>query len=266
MNGIYLCVPTYNGQMEDMTARSRQFASAKYPIHLPPPNASSVAPHNFNVHWCHARNIAKERGLKWFAMLHSDVGAPMYWLDTMVERAEAVGADVLSAVIPIKTGMGVTSTGLSKRLYEDENYGYHARLTVKQIRKPGFPQIFDAAALSELMGVDPERRFLLNNTGCMIVNLERDWGDVCFKYLTRIVPAADGSWAAEFFPEDWQFSLDAAWRGMRVYSTILNGITHHGDTIYSIDRQWGAETDPEGQANNGACQQTEAETTASPAR
>src|SRR5438034_6910050 len=75
---------------------------------------NSLLAGNCNVHWCEALNLREQNELKWFAMLHSDVIPEAFWLDKLIAEAEKHQADMMSAVVPIKTDQGLTSTAICR--------------------------------------------------------------------------------------------------------------------------------------------------------
>ena len=45
-------------------------------------------------------------------MLHDDVVPEAFWLDKLIAELELHSADVMSAVVPVKSGNGLTSTAV----------------------------------------------------------------------------------------------------------------------------------------------------------
>src|SRR6266404_8904723 len=105
---VFLAVPCYHG-LESGAVASLIGASRRAHV-TACVQPYSVLPTNFNRLWCDALNSRGEQGWTHFAMLHSDVEAEPGWLDTLIAEQQRVQADMVSAVIAIKDGRGLTST------------------------------------------------------------------------------------------------------------------------------------------------------------
>src|SRR5262245_44359667 len=178
MANIYLAVPTYDGTTTALSARNVWATASQNHVVLPATEDFSLIPLNCNRLWCRALNTRQANQLKWFAMLHADVGPEPYWLDRLIAAAEKHGADLLSAVVPIKSQYGMTSTAIFK---PGGLVGRFYRLSTSQILHPAFPETFDIHAAVEALAHLPEelrevglpREALLVNTGCMVMRLDR---------------------------------------------------------------------------------------------
>jgi hypothetical protein len=147
----------------------------------------------FNKLWCQALNERTQRGLTHFAMHHSDIQAEPGWLDILLEEQRKVGADVLSAVIPIKDQRGLTSTGL-----RDPVTGRIRRLTMREVMK--LPVTFEAA------DTDAGDQWLMVNTGLWVCDFTKPWvEEVCFSILDAVVREED-RFVPKALSEDWNFS------------------------------------------------------------
>ena len=137
---------------------------------------------NCNRLWCQALNTREANGLQWFAMLHSDIAPEPWWLDKLISEAERCDADLISAVVPLKDGRGLTSTAI---LMPGGPLGAFYRLTLSQVLHPEFPVTFDIRMAVDALASLPEEmretelpnEALLVNTGCMAVRLDRPWAD-----------------------------------------------------------------------------------------
>jgi hypothetical protein len=114
-----------------------------------------------------------------------------FFLDKMVDLMEKTGADVLSAVIPIKSQEGMTSTALDEPVGDMPLEWRVKRLTMREIFEK-YPPTFTTDTL-------------LVNTGLMLVDLQKPWvfdeslvftiRDKILRYRGQRVPA--------IVPEDW---------------------------------------------------------------
>ena len=114
MSNVYLGCPLYDGTIQFGTGMALWNSSRVHAVRVASYELSLVA-RNSSVHWCTALNLRQELGLTWFAMLHSDVAPEAWWLDKLIAEAEKHQADLLSAVVPIKSDLGLTSTAILKR-------------------------------------------------------------------------------------------------------------------------------------------------------
>ncbi len=199
------------------------------------PQQNSILCHNFNILWCDALNARERDGITHFAMIHSDINTEENWLDTLIGELDDYGADVVSAVIPIKSEEGLTSTGIG-------TFGskYVRRLTMTEIHK-----------LPETFGVDDTtkhrdyQKFLAINTGLWVCDLRKDWVDDFpgFKTETGIVRHG-GKCAPWVSSEDWMFSEWLAGNGCKVRATRKVKVSHLGGKAYDNFYPWGTmETD-----------------------
>jgi hypothetical protein len=179
----------------------------------------------FNKLWCRALN-ERDKGLTHFAMHHADVEAPPGWLDVLLEEQARVGADVLSVVVPIKDGRGLTSCGL-----RHPETGAIRRFTLKELQ--GLPPTFSASDTAH------PHQWLMVNTGLWLCDFTRPWvEEVCFNIIDAIVREA-GRFAPRALPEDWNFSGWCARKGLRVFATRAVKVGHHGTACFRNDSAWG---------------------------
>jgi hypothetical protein len=247
-DNVLLACPMYDGSMDFHTAKGVFYSASKSHCVQVQIAASSMVARNCNSLWCDALNHRHSANLKWFAMLHSDIAPEAWWLDTLIEEAEKWDADLMSAVVPMKSMHGVTSTGLAM---PQERHRYFCRLTTQQVRHTEFPDTFGlseaAEALERLPGElrinNVPRERLLVNTGCMVCRVDRPWAtDVWFENEDRIVNI-NGQWEAVGQSEDWIFALRVAEQGGKVMATRTVNVVHKGRADYSSQAIWGQPRD-----------------------
>lgn len=227
---IFLAMPAY-GPVEPEAAFAFYVRATEYPGRTiyPPPAKASLLANLFNAIWLQALQTRDMVGATHFAMLHADVEPATNWLDTLHSEIERLAADVVSVVIPIKDGRGLTSTAIERPggdLWEQQQ-----RLTMREV-----------LTLPETFGPDDVGgRRLLVNTGCWICDLRKPWVDrVEFRIQDRIGTGPDGTRKAQCIPEDWDFSCQVQDAGGKVYATRKVKALHLGSTKFGNDRPWGA--------------------------
>lgn len=169
---------------------------------------ASLLTRSFNELWANALN--RRPGATHFLMLHADVipGGGPKWPITMLSLMRDTGADVLSAVLPIKTHSGLTSTAV-----ETEDIWNPRKLTIDEV-----------GARDETW----TESGLLVNTGLLLADLSKPWVErVCFTMNDRIINK-DGFWTAECQPEDWGFSRQVRREGGVVWATRAVPALHLG--------------------------------------
>ena len=184
---------------------------------------------NFNMLWAQALNM--QRGgvpIKYFAMLHDDIGAQDYWLDTLIEELEREELDVLGVVVPIKDGTGLTSIAMASD--DDSPWRIHGRLTMQEIHQ--LPETFT----SEDVG-----RPLLLNSGCWVCRFDPAWNKkVHFTINDRIVfNATTDRYEVEVESEDWYFSRLLHENHLRIGATRKVAIAHRGSIDFGNELPWG---------------------------
>lgn len=184
---------------------------------------SSLLANNFNRAWCAGLNGDYD----YFAMLHADITCSEFWLDTMIEELERYDFDVLSAVVPIKSMKGTTSTAV------DGGDRWHpaCRLTMRE-----------AFALPVTFTAEDVGYPLLLNTGCWVVK----WGDwckdVCFHIYDQIIHNGK-EYIAEVESEDWNFSRQLNDLGLRIGATRIIETRHVGAVEFVNSLAYGDEYD-----------------------
>lgn len=244
-SAAFVACPVHDGRLDAGTARAL-FANASRVRPIIPVSLSCGAlAHNFNLHLCMALNARESEGIRWFAMLHSDVEPADWWLDTLIDEAERVGADLMSATVALKDNRGLTSTAMSDPA---DDWSPACRLSMAQIWHESFPETFDAEAArvalaslpGELREDVPAGSLLEANVGCFVYRLDRPWSDrISFDVRHRIAVDAGGHHRAEFQSDDWIFSRDVAAAGGRVFCTRKVKTVHKGGAHFVNDHAWG---------------------------
>ena len=192
--------------------------------------ASSLATSCFNSLWAMARNEYESGNIDTFAMIHSDVAPPIGWLDTLLEEQERVGADVLSAVIPIKDGRGLTSTAVDDT---GDDWRFR-RLTMKQ-----------AHALPVTFTSDDVGAPLLLNTGLWVARLAPWMHETFFQVREHIRrdKSQGGLWVPSCVSEDWDFSMQCHKHGLKLAATRIVEVEHYGEHKWRSSDVWGWDED-----------------------
>ena len=243
--------PTHDARLNmSMSSQFWATASAKHDV-IAQPHESSLLNLGCNVLWCSALNHRKDQSLDWFAMLHSDVIPAENWLDTLIDEADEHGADFISALVPIKDGRGLYSTGMGDPA---DPFRIFSRITTRQAAHPDFPTTFDAERLRVVLEALPEPLRvippfdapLLINTGCCAVRLDREWVEHVYFESFDHIRLEGGIWKPYVVPEDWVFSRKIAAEGGRVFATRAVPTIHMGSARYRSDEVWGWDRDREG--------------------
>lgn len=195
------------------------------------PEQGSLLAYNHNRLLVLGLNLRSE-GVTHLLIMHSDVEPDQEdWFDVMCGTMTESGADILSAVIPIKDATGITSTALD--IGESKWKPY--RLSLRDVS--GLPTTFTTDAL-------------LLNTGLMMIALDRPWlergvreGTVKFHIDDDIAVDSEGRFAARVASEDWNFSRFAKACGAKLYATSAIRLMHYGNVSFASNQVWG-EGDP----------------------
>lgn len=196
--------------------------------------AGSLLPSTFNHLYCQALNDPKADV---FVMLHSDIApCQMDWLDTLLDLMYEYEADVISAVSPIKSQHGLTSTAV------DTDHWRPRRLTMKEIQE--IPPTFNTHDVRKRFSeLDVETSQLLINTGMMAVNLHRpESQELFFEFHDRIVRIEQDDkivFCPETAPEDWLFSRQCNELGLNVFATREIPLVHMGGVPFKNQGAWG---------------------------
>ncbi len=180
---------------------------------------TSMLPRCFNLLLADALNYKGERPITHLAMLHDDIAPDAGWLDILLDELERTGADIISAVSPIKNEKGLTSTAI-----DVGDPWIVRRLTMHEVYQ--LPETFEAKDIRWNVGGKP----LLVNTGCWLAKFDRAFweafadeergnGQSGFRFITKLHRMPDGVWASLDQPEDWQWSREAHALGQKVVAT-----------------------------------------------
>lgn len=233
---IFLGMPGYGKQTAD-AGRSFWKACADMTGVTNDYRQGSLLASNFNQLWCSALNmVLKGERIDYFAMLHDDIGAERFWLDSLIDELEAKKLDVLGVAVPIKDRRGMTSLAL----HGEDNWLPHARLSMHDVYE--LPETFTSDDLGHP---------LLLNTGCWVCKFDYEWAkEVNFTINDRIVfNDACNRWQAQTEPEDWYFSRllheighgpFSHLRPLRIGATRKIQVLHRGETDYHNTSAWGS--------------------------
>ena len=223
MRSIFLAFPSY-GHVEpaaalalvDATMTARAGAGS---LNICAKSISLLAM-NFNTLWCEALNGRESHGYTHFVMLHADIAPAAGWLWTLLEELDRLDADILSAVVPIKDDLRVTSTAVLDARERDCH-----RLSYADLEK--LPASFD--------GRHWRGKKLLVNTGLMACRFDRPWVEkVHFTIHDSIEKGPDGIFRPYVMSEDWGLSIQAAELGCSVWATQKIPLKHLGGMAWDF--------------------------------
>jgi hypothetical protein len=192
---------------------------------------------NFNTAWCYALNN-RQRGFTHFAMIHSDVLPEGYWLDTMIAEMRLHAADLLSVVLPIKDGRGLTSTALySERTSEIRRLTMHEISAFQSHNDPIVAERSNTftPAIAGFPGWE-----LLTSTGLWICDFTKPWVEkVFFEVRDRICRKKNGEFYPETAVDDWLFARKLHKLNLKLVSTTAVKAGHWGDVEFRNDVAFG---------------------------
>lgn len=228
MEKVYLGIPCYGNSVNEGHLNATSMASKKQQLQIIETGSMSILTFNFNRLYAHALN-ARKQGITHFCMLHDDIVPEAFWLEKMLELMAKHGADILSVVSPIKDNHGLTSTALDEPMAENIPQQWRVRrLTLHEVWND-YPGTFTADNL-------------LVNTGCMLVDIRKDWADkLHFRFENAIIPSPrdPSKLEAVCMPEDWLFSRDARKLGAKIFATREIKIYHEGKARFG-NHAWGS--------------------------
>jgi len=202
--------------------------------------APSLLAMGFNSLWADALTRNENGEITHFAMLHSDIGAGEFWIDTLMRIMEERKCDFVSVINAIKDNRGVTSSGLA---IPGISWKPWRRFTMKQLYL--MPPTFDVTEIGYPDFV------LLHNTGCWLADLrnplfhERDEEDnlkLFFRISDRI-HKSNGCYKVNVEPEDWFFSRRLHELGAKTCMTREVKTTHLGRSEWENQEDWGTYTE-----------------------
>lgn len=227
---VYLSIPAYSNQLYEGHFDAILKASEKPLVGRLDITSYSALAHTFNMQLCRALNARKE-GITHFAMIHSDVVPQPFWLDILWNRMHEFGADMISAVIPIKNKTGLTSTGIEEPVEGSNPFWRPKRLTLHEVYN-NYPATFT-------------HEKILLNTGLMLIDITKPWIDegMWFEFIDKI-EKVNGEYVPLVQPEDWNWSRRAREKGAKLYATREVKVKHLGTCAFTNERwDWTLKTD-----------------------
>jgi hypothetical protein len=187
---VYLAIPMYDSWLHRgvlsgiLTATSKNYIPPdfyhKQPI-LVRDHSDSMLGNCFNRLWAEALEYRDRGEITHFAMLHTDIAPVVFWLDILVDECERLGADVVSAISPLKSAHGLTSCGIGDH---KDRINPLFRFTLKELEEgilaknhPGIYGGLDIQTPDTFSSADTgyPKHPLTVNTGCWIADLRKDW-------------------------------------------------------------------------------------------
>jgi hypothetical protein len=218
MASVFLAIPTYNEFVHYGTMLGVMAASQEHHYKVAC-RSSSLLAHGFNHLWCDG--VAS--GCDYFAMCHADISPQAGWLDVLIDEMRAVGADMLSACVPVKTSEGQYSTAMCH-----PGHAPHYRLNQDDLTK--LPVTFSTQDVQGVAGCDG---LLCCNTGLWVCKLQQTWNRlVWFNVDTWI------DWDNRqpiCMPEDWGFSLLLHQLHVPIAATKRVTLSHIGQTHWTAN-------------------------------
>jgi len=225
---VFLSLPNYGGiDPETMVGvimcGGSESIKATFKVRTP----DSLLARGFNYLYSEALNGRKQYGYTHFAMVHSDVGPEHGWLAKMITEQQRLDCGILSAVIPIKTKQGFTSTGV----YDPATQNIE-RLKLRYTLQ--LPLTFGRE------DVTSSDKMLVVNTGLLLIDIRKPFVDATeeiegckflkchFEIKDSILVQDDGTYDPRGLSEDWHYSVMAAREGATIYATHKIEVTHYG--------------------------------------
>lgn len=235
VHDVMLAVP-HNGTICYGTAQAIFRASFVHNVQVNNSQSSALAA-VFNNLFVDALNLVERGEITHLAFLHSDIAPQDGWIDMLLGEMDRLGADMVSAVSPIKDERGLTSTAIG---VPGAVWSPLRRLTMTEVMN--LPETFSV----EDTGYTGHE--LLVNSGCWVADLrnplfreldEKGELKAFFTLNDRIINLND-TWRYQFESEDWFFSRRLAQMGAKVYATRKVKLKHFGDYGFPSDHAWGA--------------------------
>ena len=217
---------------------------------IPLTTQTSLAIRCFNLLLCEVLNLRKEHPITHLAMMHDDICPDDGWLDVLLDELDRTGADMVSAVVPIKNAAGLTSTAVNR---EGEPW-YVRRLTMHEVYE--LPETF---GLDDISWRDPGSQLVVNSA-LWVIRTDAPWfrasfpednetgrlrvAPLAFKDHARIVQLPSGKYASEDISEDWDWSRQLLGLGLKLMATRKVGL-HHERPEFHNRGVWGSQTTDE---------------------
>lgn len=235
---ILLAMPRYTHQVCLEAATAFYYSlrdDSKHSAKTTSPSGSLLT-RSFNDAWAKALDMYEAGEIEAFAMQHADIASPIGWLSTMLDELESSGADIISAVVPIKDERGLTSTAVD----DTGDLWRPRRLTMTQTSK-----------LPATFGDEEVGGPILLNTGLWVCRLgpwalqedANGYAKIRFHIHDAIRRRPTGERGAAVIPEDWDFSRQLRAEGLVLKATTVVKPTHYGESAYPATSVWGWETD-----------------------
>jgi hypothetical protein len=213
----------------------------------------SLLTYTFNLLWAGFLSKRAELGLTHFAMIHDDVVPEPGWLDTLIREMEASGADLVSAVVPIKDGRGLTSTAL-----ETNDVWNPRRLTMLEMYAKD--DVLFASDSHPLTVTSDELPGLLVNTGLWVCDLSNPFFEkLYFRQEDTVTKNESGGFNVFTSPEDWNFSRDVKAAGGCIAATLAVNLYHERPEFtnakpwgnWAVDQDWSRDQSVKARAMKG---------------
>lgn len=205
MTKILFGMPCYSGI--ERQAHNAVVEIASRPDVVIANNTSTLIAMQRNIFWCDALN---DRTYTHVCMMDSDIQPEHGWLDKMLAEMQAVGADVLSVVSPMKDESGDTSMATA----QDNAL---TRLSMARVRC--LPETFCSKDVGARLCV---------NTGLILCDMTGSWVQQVWFEINDAIRQVEEKWRPVNMPEDWNFSLMAQTFGAKVFATRKVKLTHWG--------------------------------------
>lgn len=182
--------------------------------------STSMTSNCFNNALAAALNVRDRLGITHLGMVHADIDAPPGWADTLLDQMETGGYSLISAVVPIKSDEGRTSTAVGSRA---EPWAIRRYVMVGEHRRYGMT--FGTRAVAR---ADDE--FLMVNTGLWLADFRMPFWEEFggFRFFTDLHRGEDGRWGARMRPEDWEMSRDLDAAGIPYAASFAVRVGHRG--------------------------------------
>lgn len=222
---VFVALPSYDGSR--FNALPLMALARECPLATPVEMTGSLLCQVFNQLWCMALQAHDAGEATHFLMMHADV-VPIgdRWFSTLWDEFQRNEAEMMSAIVPVKSGDGLTSTA-----FESTDGKRFRRLTTTEA--------LDGP-------VSFTRPNLLLNTGLMLIDLRAPWTRrVAFSTLDDII-WVNGVPMTSSLGEDWRFTMMARLVGCRhdrIFATRVVPLTHVGSQRFPSTQAWGMPTD-----------------------
>jgi len=175
-------------------------------------------------------------GYDYFAMLHADVSAADGWLTALLREMNTAGVDVIHAPVCICDGGGLTSTAVA---CDEGDWDLPRRISTTELKQ--LPATFTVEDVRREL--EPDARWLLPNTGCMVIRTRVLYDFPGFEIKDRLYRNHAGEWGADFLPEDWNFGIWCGRNDIAVAGSTIVETNHHKRVPVSSGIAYGQSTD-----------------------